>query len=55
MEVAPEDEEANEDEVEEKAEGEDNPGQHLPGPPDPCRCPALSSTDSMTIYGNLLY
>ncbi len=35
VEVAPEDEQANEEEVEEDAEGEYDPGEDLPGPPGP--------------------
>jgi hypothetical protein len=36
VEVAPEDEQPNEEEVEEDAEGEYDPGEDLPGPPGPC-------------------
>ncbi len=35
MEVAPEDKQSNEEEVEEDAEGEYDPGEDLPGPPGP--------------------
>jgi hypothetical protein len=35
VEVAPEDEQPNEEEVEEDAEGECDPGEDLPGPPGP--------------------
>jgi hypothetical protein len=35
VEVAPEDEQPNEEEVEEDAEGEYDPGEDLPGPPGP--------------------